>query len=62
VAAAQGTAFAEHFNKLDVQTYITNVLNEHFATNAHIERSWHADRFPNLPQALAYRAAVHPGA
>ena len=61
VAAANGTSFAEHFARPDVQDYLRRVLHKDFGTAMHIERSWHADRNPDAPEAAAFRGAHHPG-
>lgn len=56
-AAAAGTMFADHFAKSDVKDYPRRLLTQHFQTSMDIERSWHADRNPDVDVAKAYRKA-----
>ena len=42
--------------------FLRGLLASHFATNMKVERSWHADRNPDVPQAQAFRAATFPKA
>lgn len=44
IEAAQGSTFADHFNRPEVRDYLARVVHEHFRTSMDIERSWHADR------------------
>lgn len=37
------------------------LLNQHFKTSMHIERSWHADRNPDTEQAKAFHSIYHSG-
>jgi hypothetical protein len=43
LAVARASEFAAHFERPEVQDYMRGVLGNSFATNAHIERSYHAD-------------------
>ena len=43
VAAAAGTEFEPHFALPETQTYIKDLLVQHFNTNIDIARQWHAD-------------------
>ncbi len=61
VAAAQGHTFGAYFTRPETQEYLRRVIGTHFATAMQIERSWHADRNPNTPEARAFRATHHPG-
>lgn len=61
------TPFADHFAKADIQEYVRGVVTRLFNINADIERSWFADRNPDLPEAKTFkqvRAAreqdIHP--
>ncbi len=44
IALAQGTRFAEHFRKAEVQGFLRNVTGQHFANSVDIEHRWHKDR------------------
>lgn len=59
-AAAAGTEWEAHFRDPAVVETIRREIGIHFATAQHIERSWHADRNPALPAAVAFRAQHHP--
>lgn len=61
VAAAKGMLYEPHFSKPETRDYLRNLLGQHFATNMHIERSWHADRNPHSEHAKAFRK-LHQGA
>ncbi len=61
VAAAKGTMFESYFAKPEVRDSLRNVLGQHFATSMHIERSWHADRNPADPKAVAFMQKYHGG-
>lgn len=70
--AAKGTEWEDHFaDPDDGRTKDGKVTNSrlalirqeigtHFATVQHIEKSWHADKNPSHPAALAFRAQNHP--
>lgn len=60
VAASVGTEWEAHFHDPAVVDVIRREIGAHFATAQHIERSWHADRNPTLPAAVAFRAQHHP--
>lgn len=53
---AQNKIFGEHFNKPEVIEFVRSTLGSHFATVKNIERSYHADRNPDTPQAKEFRA------
>lgn len=55
LAAAAETRFADHFSKPEVQEYIKNVVRQLFHISMDIERSWHADRNPDMAEAREYR-------
>lgn len=59
--ATEGTPFTEHFAQDEVQDRLRRVLGSHFATAMQIERSWHADTNPDLPEAQAFKAAQTEG-
>lgn len=61
VEAAKGTPFEAHFTTDKVAEYCRKTLGQHFRTVDHIERSWHADRNPEIEQAKAFRAAKNTG-
>jgi hypothetical protein len=61
VSMAGGYSFEEHFHKPETQAYLHEVLARNFATQAHIERSWHADKHPNTKEAKEFRKLHHPG-
>ena len=60
IEAAGATSFADHFQKLEIQQYLRDLLHSHFATSMFIERSWHADRNPETSEAQAFRAVHQP--
>lgn len=62
VAVAKGSRWEPQFNDPAIQDQMRAVLATHFATSQHIERSWHAGRSPDGPNARAFLAAHHPGA
>lgn len=53
------TPFAEHFANPEVLEVVGRMIGHHKATAIHIERSWHADRNKNSPEAKAFRAKNH---
>ncbi len=61
IAAANGTPWAAEFNDPEAAIHLRAVLHQHFATSMHIERSWHADRNPNIPEAMQFRATHNLG-
>ncbi|MGZ4849805.1 MAG: hypothetical protein ACXV2C_00265 [Candidatus Bathyarchaeia archaeon] len=61
IAIAKTKLFGSHFSKPEVQTFVKDTLGSHFSTVRHIERSWHADRNPDAPEAQAFKAQYHPG-
>jgi hypothetical protein len=56
IACAAGTPWEGDFAKPEFKTGLTQLLTQHFHTSMHIERSWHADRNPTAPEAIAFRA------
>lgn len=60
-SAAKGTEWEAHFQDSAVAAMIRQEVGSHFATVQHIEKSWHADRNPKHPAAIAFRAQHHPG-
>lgn len=56
-ALASSTPFAAHFAKPEVQTFLRDVLAQHFGDSMHIERCWHADRNPGDPHVKEFRKA-----
>lgn len=40
---------------------LTGLLNQHFRSNQHIERRWHADRNPNAKECKAFRKTHNIG-
>jgi hypothetical protein len=56
VAVAKTKIFGSHFDKPEVKAFVRTTLGQHFATSKHIERSWHADRNPDSPEAQAFKA------
>jgi hypothetical protein len=49
VLAKKGQDYRPSFKK-----YLTDVLTDHFMSNAFIERSWHADQNAHTPEAQAF--------
>lgn len=47
--------------KPSIKKYLTDLLTDHFMSNAFIERSWHADRNINTPQAQAFHKQFRGG-
>lgn len=62
VTLAKPYSFGEHFARAETRAYVRDVLANHFATSMHIERSWHADKNPDTPEAKAFRATHYPEA
>ena len=60
VAAAQGTPWAAEFAQPATADALRQLIGQHFSTSIHIERSWHADRNPEIPEAAAFRTTYHP--
>ncbi len=60
-AAAAGTEWAAHFADPDIVTMLKQEIGRHFATSRDIERGWHANRNPMLPEAMAWRAMRQSG-
>lgn len=58
VGVFSGTEFAEHFQSSDAQAAVASILAGHMASIQDIERQWHADRNPSIPEGQAYKAAV----
>lgn len=56
VAATKGTALEAHFARPETQARIHEILHLDSAHNAHVERSWHADRHPHDAHSKAFRA------
>lgn len=54
--ALEFTPFGEHFKKPEAEAVIKQIIGQHFANAMHIERSWHADKNPDNPDARAFRA------
>ena len=61
VAAAIGSPWQDDFSKPEFAENLRVLLNSHFATNMHIERSYHADRNPDNDASKQFRATYHPG-
>ena len=61
IAAGQATPWVAEFSHPDMPTKIRDILISHLATNAQIERSWHADNNPDHPAAIVFRSSFHPG-
>ena len=59
-AAAEGTPWEAHWALSSVLEAAWGVLESHFSTSAHVERSWHADRNPSDPHCAAFRAQHAP--
>jgi len=57
ISAAAGTVFADHFAKPEIKDYLHRLLAQHFQTSMDVDRSWHADRNPDVDVAKAYRKA-----
>ena len=53
------TPFAAHFADPHVQYVVRSILQSHFASNQHIERSWHADKNPAVEHSILFRARYH---
>lgn len=60
VAVAKTKVFGSHFEKPEVRAFVRSTLGSHFASVKHIERSWHADRNPDAPEAQAFKAQAGP--
>lgn len=60
-AIAKTKIFGSHFNKPEVQDYVRQTIGSHFASVRHVERSWHADRNADTPEAQAFKNKYHPG-
>lgn len=54
--AIEFTPFAAHFKQPEAEAIIRQIIAQHLANAQHIERSWHADRNPDAPEARAFRA------
>ena len=54
IAAAKGTPWEADFQTLEFTEKLKNLLADHFMSSAYIERSWHADRNINTPEAQAF--------
>ena len=54
VAAAKGTPWEADFNTAEFAAKLATLLTDHFMHSAYIERSWHADRNMNTPEAQAF--------
>lgn len=54
VAAATGTPWEADFNKPEFAASLKLLLVDHYTSNAFIERSWHADRNADAPEAQAF--------
>jgi hypothetical protein len=61
IQAAKGTPWEADFANPEMAPNIKALLSSHFATSIQIERSWHADRNPGVPQAVAFRNQFHSG-
>jgi hypothetical protein len=59
LAVTDASIFASHYRKPEVQAFIKSTLHSHFTSVKQIERSWHADKNPNTPEAKAFRARFH---
>lgn len=60
LALMDQTPFAEHFQKEEVKAVLTRMIGQHQANIMHIERSYFADRNPNLAEAQAFRETSQP--
>lgn len=54
IAAAAGTHWEVDFNKPEFAASLKLLLVDHYTSNAFIERSWHADRNADAPEAQAF--------
>jgi hypothetical protein len=61
IQLAAGFSFEDHFQKPETKEHLKNVLRSHHASQVFIERSWHADRNPDSPEAKEFHAKYHPG-
>lgn len=59
VSAAKGTPWEAHFLDAAVQHEVLQVIGNHMASAAHIERQWHCNRNPNSERARAWAARHH---
>jgi len=60
VACAQGTPWEAHFADPTVVGVITDLVRGHLNSVINIERSWHADRNPAIPEGQAYKTRMSP--
>ena len=60
--AAVGTEWEEHFKEPARVALIRQEVASHVATIQHIEKSRHADKNPDHPASVAFRAQHHSGA
>lgn len=58
--AAVGTEWEGHFKDPERVALIRQEVASHVATIQHIEKSWHADKNPDHPASVAFRAQHHP--
>ena len=58
---AKGTQWESDFAKPEAVAHIDKLLRQHFHTSMAIERSWHADRNPTTPEAIAFRSSFNIG-
>ena len=56
VAKSKGTPFEAYFAREEWQAVARPIIGSHFATNADIHRSWHADANPESEPAKTFRA------
>jgi hypothetical protein len=61
IAAAKGTPWTAEFDDPEAAAHVKAVLFQHFTTSMHVERSWHADRNPSVPEAIQFRATHNLG-
>jgi hypothetical protein len=60
IAAGQATQWAPDFSDPAMPDRIRATLISHFQTSMQIERSWHADRNPDLGHSIEFKATLAP--
>lgn len=61
IARAKTKIFGAHFNKPEVVKFVQDVIGSHFGSVRYVERSWHADRNADQPEAQAFKTKFHSG-
>lgn len=56
------TPWEKDFRTPEFDAGLRELLDRHFRTQKHVERSWHADQHPDTTEARVFRANHHPGA